>query len=120
MASGSEANHVNRMNELVEKLNLKQTHFANTSGLHDIANYTTAKEMAEIFRYSLKNPEFRELITASSYTTSNTEEHPEGIYLCYSLLNYQYENSIENAEFWVAKLVLQKRLIFAWHHLQKF
>lgn len=99
MASGSEANHVNRMNELVEKLHLKQTHFANTSGLHDTANYTTAKEMAEIFRYSLKNPKFRELITASSYTTSNTEEHPEGIHLCYSLLNYQYENPIENAEF---------------------
>lgn len=43
------------MNQLVNKLGLKDSHFVNTTGIHDDDHYTTAYDMAKITQYALKN-----------------------------------------------------------------
>ena len=59
------------MKDKVEELNLTQTNFSNPIGLDDENNYSTAKEMSEIFMYALKNDEFKKIITTDSYTSSD-------------------------------------------------
>ena len=64
--AGSETGFVNLMNSKASALGLKNTRFANPTGLHDENNYTTCREMAAIFAYALENPLCKELLT--SYT----------------------------------------------------
>ena len=61
--AGSEADFVKMMNNKVAQLGLKNTNFANSTGLHDPNNYTTCREMAAILAYALENPLCRELLT---------------------------------------------------------
>ena len=48
-------------------------------GLHDENHYSTAKDMAVLMEYALKNETFRKIITSVSYTTSPTNMNPDGI-----------------------------------------
>lgn len=86
--SGSESKHVEKMNKKVEEIGLRRTHFTNVSGLHDPQNYSTAKEMAEIVRYGLRDETFNKIFTKPFYISSDTDEHPEGVYMMYSVLAY--------------------------------
>lgn len=45
---GTVTNFVNQMNEKAKQLHLQNTHFANTTGLHDENHYSSAKDMALI------------------------------------------------------------------------
>ena len=47
---GTEAAFIEMMNEKAEELGCKNTHFTNASGLHDENHYTTAYDMAMIWR----------------------------------------------------------------------
>lgn len=67
----SEDNFVQLMNDKVKELELKNTHFSNAIGLDDEDNYSTAGDMAEIFKYALDNKDFKEIITTKSYETTN-------------------------------------------------
>ncbi len=67
----SEEKFVDLMNAKVKQLNLTQTHFSNPIGLDDQNNYSTAKEVSEIFMYALKNKEFKKIIMTDSYKASN-------------------------------------------------
>ena len=64
--AGSEANFVKLMNDKAKQLGLKNTNFANCTGLHSPNNYTTCREMAAIFAYALENPLCKELLTSYS------------------------------------------------------
>ena len=75
--AGSEANFVKLMNDKANQLGLKNTKFANCTGLHSPNNYTTCREMAAIFAYALENPLCKELLT--SY-----EKYKAGKYTIYS------------------------------------
>lgn len=64
--AGSEAAFVELMNDKALELGLTNTHFANCTGLYNVNNYTTCREMASIMAYALDNElAFRCL---SSYT----------------------------------------------------
>lgn len=67
----SEEEFVKKMNEKAKELNLKNTNFSNAIGLDNENNYSTAKDMATLFSYALKNEEFKKIITSDNYTTSN-------------------------------------------------
>lgn len=67
---GSQDAFVKAMNLKVQKLGLKHTHFANTTGLHDDNHYTTAKEMSQILEWALENPDFQTIFETRQYTTS--------------------------------------------------
>lgn len=69
--AGNGDKFVKLMNEKVTKLNLKNTHFSNPIGLDDDDNYSTAKEVAAMFKYALQNEEFKKIITTKSYTTTD-------------------------------------------------
>lgn len=81
LAAGSEAAFVVLMNEKAYQLGLKNTRFANASGLHDDGHYSTPREIAAIMAYAMENELCAEFLSARSYTTSKTSHHPEGITL---------------------------------------
>jgi D-alanyl-D-alanine carboxypeptidase len=62
LGGGSIATFVGWMNELVAGWNLRDTHFANPSGLDDENNYSTAFEMAIIARQAMQDPIFAEIV----------------------------------------------------------
>jgi len=67
--AGSEAAFVELMNQKADALGMEETHFTNVTGLHDDDHYTTARDMAILVKFALRNPEFREIFSAKSYTT---------------------------------------------------
>ncbi len=69
--SGNMENFVNLMNQKAYELGLSSTHFVNNHGLEEKnneANTSTAKDMAILMRYALKNETFKEIIKTKSYT----------------------------------------------------
>ena len=67
--AGSEAAFVELMNEKAEEMGLSHTHFANVTGLHDAAHYSTAAEMAAILAYAVEIPLGRTIMTTERYVT---------------------------------------------------
>ena len=93
---GSEEAFVACMNEKAQQLGLKDTHFVNTSGLHDPDHYTTATDMAVILENAIKNDLCREILATYKYTTSSTPQHPEGILLESTMFSRMYGTEVEN------------------------
>lgn len=52
---------VELMNQKAQELGCQNTHFANPHGLHDENHYTTARDMAIIFKAALKYDKFQEI-----------------------------------------------------------
>ena len=80
--SGSQDAFVELMNEKLDQLGLSQTaHFTNCVGVYDENHYCTVYDMAMIMEAAMDNELCREVMSAHTYTTSETEQHPEGINL---------------------------------------
>ena len=78
--SGSLEGFVDLMNEKLDELGLSDTaHFTNGVGLYDENHYCTPYDMAVILKAAVENELCREVLSAHTYTTSPTEQHPEGI-----------------------------------------
>lgn len=77
--TGSEEAFVELMNEKAQELGMKDTHFTNSTGLHETDHISTAADIAQLVRYALQNDVFREIFTCKSYTTGATAVHPEGL-----------------------------------------
>lgn len=80
--AGSQEAFVDLMNEKAQELGLSQTsHFTNCVGIYDEQHYSTAYDMAMILEAAVDNELCREVLNAHVYTTTKTEQHPEGIIL---------------------------------------
>ncbi len=80
--AGSEEAFVALMNREMEEMGLSQTaHFTNCVGLYDEAHHCSVYDMAMILEAAMDAPFCREVLSAHTYTTSVTEQHPEGIIL---------------------------------------
>ena len=86
--AGSEENFVSLMNQKAADLGLRDTHFVNTTGLHDANHYTTCREMAIIMNAAMSNPTASKIITSyvgtnipiySGYESGNTTPYREPI-----------------------------------------
>lgn len=78
--SGSQDAFVELMNEKLAELGLSETaHVTNCVGVYDQNHYYTAYDMAMIMEAAIDNELCREVLTAHTYTTSRTEQHPEGL-----------------------------------------
>ena len=77
--SGSEADFVALMNEKAAKLGMSGTNFCDTTGLHDANHYSTAKDIAVLLKYALRNDTFRTIIESPYHSTPATNIHPDGI-----------------------------------------
>ena len=96
--AGSEEGFVKMMNEKAEAMGLHNTHFTNTSGLHDEDHYTTALDMAVILNYAIKDDLCREVLSTYQYTTAKTEQHPDGIPLESTLFSRMYGDEVEGVQ----------------------
>lgn len=78
--AGSQEAFVDLMNQKLEELGLSDTaHFTNCVGLYDENHYCTTYDMAMILKAALENDWCRQVLSAHSYTTSQTTQHPEGL-----------------------------------------
>ncbi len=95
--AGSDEAFVELMNKRAQEMGLKNTHFTNTSGLHDKDHYTTAEDMAVILRVAMENPHCRQVLSTYQYTTASTSQHPEGILLTSTLFGRMYGTEPDGA-----------------------
>lgn len=78
--AGSHEAFVEMMNQKLKELGIDSTtHFTNCVGLYDQEHYSTVYDMAVIMKAALSNEFCREVLSARTYTTQPTMEHPEGI-----------------------------------------
>lgn len=78
--AGSHEAFVEMMNEKLAELGLADTaHFTNCVGLYDKEHYCSLYDMAIIMKAAMNNELCREVLTARTYTTAPTEQHPEGL-----------------------------------------
>ncbi len=69
---GTEQNFIDMMNQRAAEIGCTNTHFTNSSGLPDENHYSSAKDMALIFREGLKNKDFRSVLGDADYTIQPT------------------------------------------------
>lgn len=74
---GTFSNFSVMMNEKAKELGCTNTNFTNPSGIHDKNHYSTAKDLALIAKYCMKNKEFRRLVALKSCTIEPTNKYPE-------------------------------------------
>lgn len=78
--AGSHEAFVDMMNDKLDELGLSDTaHFTNCVGLYDENHYCTVYDMAVIMKAAIENEMCKEFLSAHTYTTTPTIEHPEGI-----------------------------------------
>jgi len=90
--SDSESDFADLMNKKAQEIGMSNSHFTNTTGLHDENHYTTAKDMATLLKYALKNDMFYKIFTSNRHSSSSTNKHDGGI-TYYSTLFSRIENS---------------------------
>lgn len=66
--AGSIEAFADRMNSKAAELGMTSTHFVNPHGVHNDDHYTTARDMARLTAYALKNEQFRSIVSTGSYT----------------------------------------------------
>lgn len=90
---GSESAFVELMNRKAQLLGMKNTHFANCTGLPNENHYTTAEDMSILMRYALQSKLFREIVSTRSYYVSPTNIHEDGLYFNSTLFKPLGENT---------------------------
>jgi len=71
--SGTEKDFVILMNEKAEEIGLENTHFNNSSGINDVDNYSTVRDILKMSTYMIKNyPEYYSYFKETSFTWDRT------------------------------------------------
>lgn len=74
--AGNEAAFVSKMNDWAQKLDMKSTHFVNSTGWPDKNHYTTARDIVKITRALIKNfPEHYKLHSIKSYSYNGIKQY---------------------------------------------
>ena len=81
LTSGSIDKFVIKMNDLVKKIGLTNTHFVNVTGLDTPNHYSTVDDVRVLLSYALKNDLFREIYTTKNYTLTNGLKVKSTLYL---------------------------------------
>ena len=75
--SGSEEDFVVLMNEKSTEIGLENTNFNNSSGINDVKNYSTVRDVLKMSRYMIKNyPEYYSYFKETSFTWDRTGGDP--------------------------------------------
>ena len=75
--AGSEENFVEMMNEKASEIGMMNTNFSNSSGITDPNNYSTARDIALMSQYLIKNyPEYYPLYAEKEFTWDRTGGDP--------------------------------------------
>ncbi len=73
--SGSIEAFVELMNQKAQELGMTGTHFVNPCGSHDDNHYTTARDLAILSKYAMKNEQFREIVKMPIYKIPATNKY---------------------------------------------
>ena len=75
--SGTERDFVMLMNEKAEEIGLENTNFNNSSGINDVNNYSTVRDILKMSRYMIQNyPEYYSYFKETSFTWDRTGGDP--------------------------------------------
>ena len=75
--SGTEKDFVLLMNEKAEEIGLENTNFNNSSGINDVNNYSTVRDILKMSTYMIKNyPEYYSYFKETSFTWDRTGGDP--------------------------------------------
>ena len=75
--SGTEEDFVLLMNEKAEEIGLENTNFGNSSGINDVNNYSTARDILKMSRYMIqKYPEYYTYFKETTFTWDRTGGDP--------------------------------------------
>tara|TARA_B100001123_G_C15341344_1_gene1035081 strand:+ start:3377 stop:4549 length:1173 start_codon:yes stop_codon:yes gene_type:complete len=75
--SGTEEDFVILMNEKAEEIGLTDTNFSNSSGINDVNNYSTARDILKMSRYMIENyPEYYAYFKDTTFTWDRTGGDP--------------------------------------------
>lgn len=77
--AGSEEAYVDLMNQKAKDLGLQNTHFVNTTGLHDNDHKTTLRDLATLLEYCIQNPQFEEIFSTRKYIAQSGSMHTNGL-----------------------------------------
>ena len=77
--AGSVDAFVSSMNEKAQEIGMYDSHFCNTTGLHEDDHYTTAADLALLLRYCMDNELFVQVFSTPEYIASPVNSHPYGI-----------------------------------------
>lgn len=77
---GSIESFVAMMNTKLNELSLENSHFTNVYGKHDENHYTTAHDLAYLFKYCLNNETFRKIAGSASCAIPNTNKSASRLY----------------------------------------
>ena len=67
LTSGSVTDFAHLMNTVADRAGAMNSHFANPHGLQDDEHYSTARDMAAISAYAMKNETFRKIVSTENY-----------------------------------------------------
>lgn len=59
------------MNKTARKIHMRNTNYANPHGLADKSNHSTARELAMLSNYGMKNELFRQIVNTKSFSSIN-------------------------------------------------
>lgn len=91
--SGSIEAYVDLMNQKAQEIGMSNSHFVNTTGLHDENHYSTARDMATLLQYCLTNETFKTVFSTHEYTTSALVSAPSGIALTNTIFKAAENNN---------------------------
>jgi D-alanyl-D-alanine carboxypeptidase (penicillin-binding protein 5/6) len=75
--SGTEEDFVILMNEKAEEIGLENTNFNNSSGINDVNNYSTVRDILKMSRYMISNyPEYYTYFKDTTFTWDRTGGDP--------------------------------------------
>lgn len=82
--SGGVEKYVELMNNKAKEIGLTNTHFENPVGMDHDNNYSTARDVAKLLQYALKNETFKEIFTARDYKIENLNLNMKSTLISYS------------------------------------
>ena len=91
-SSGSIDNFVKKMNDLVTRIGLSNTHFINVTGLDDENHYSTTDDVRKLLNYALTNTTFKAIFLTKEYKLSN------GLKVDSTLKNYNKALNIDTSK----------------------
>ena len=75
--SGTEKDFVNLMNEKAREIDLENTNFGNSSGINDVENFSTVRDILKMSQYMIQNfPEYYSYFKDTSFTWDRTGGDP--------------------------------------------
>ncbi len=85
-ASGSIPKFIEELNEYVQKIGCKNTHFMNPHGYHHSKHVTTPYDLCLIMQKAMQSPVLRQIMAKTSYIRPKTNKRPEAEIKNFNLL----------------------------------